>query len=66
MARQRITTASIVAHWDDPFRGAGSVRLGTVRASELLRTRRPGGHATTLARASSEFGRLAKTHFVLA
>jgi len=66
VARQRINTALIVAHWDDLLRVAGSLRLGTVRASELLRSLRPGGHATTLARAISEFGRLAKTYFVLA
>jgi len=66
VARQRINTALIAAHWDDLLRVAGSLRLGTVRASELIRTLQPGGHAATLARAISEFGRLAKTHFVLA
>jgi len=66
VARQRINTALIAAHWNDLLRVAGSLRLGTVRASELIRTLQPGGHTATLARAISEFGRLAKTHFVLA
>ncbi len=59
-------TALIAAHWDDLLRVAGSLRQGTVGASELLRTLQQGGHAAALARAVAELGRIAKSLYLLA
>ncbi|PSB42792.1 hypothetical protein C7B80_26295 [Cyanosarcina cf. burmensis CCALA 770] len=38
LARQRVNTALIARSWDDLLRVAGSLKLGTVSASELMRT----------------------------
>ena len=45
---------------------AGSLKLGTVSASELMRTFQAGGRPSTLVRAIAEVGRVAKTLYVLA
>jgi TnpA family transposase len=36
LSRHRINTRKIIEHWDDLLRVAGSLKMGTVRASELL------------------------------
>jgi len=56
----------IAAHWDDLLRVAGSLALGTVSASALLRALQAGGRPATLVRALGELGRLAKTRYLLA
>jgi len=66
VARHRVNAAVIAAHWDDLLRVAGSLALGTVSASELLRALQAGGRPATLARALGELGRLAKTRYLLA
>ena len=52
-------------HWDDLLRVAGSLKLGTVQASELvssfLRSERP----SSLASAIMELGRINKTVYLL-
>ncbi len=65
VARQRVNTALIAAHWDDLLRVAGSLRLGTVSASALLRTLQRDGRPATLARAIGELGRIPKTLHLL-
>jgi len=45
---------------------AGSLKLGTVSASELMRTFQAGGRPSTLVRAIAEVGRVVKTLYVLA
>ena len=42
------------------------MQLGTLSASELMRTLQAGGRPTTLARAVGELGRIAKTMHLLA
>jgi len=66
VARYRVNAAAIAAHWDDLLRVAGSLALGTVSASALLRALQVGGRPATLARALGELGRLAKTRYLLA
>lgn len=52
-AKHRINAERIIRHWDDFLRVAGSLKLGTVNASELLRSLlksdRPSGLAMALA-----------------
>lgn len=66
MARHRIDTGLIAAHWDDLLRVAASLLTGSVRASELLRVLHGGGRPSALGRALAEVGRIAKTIFLLA
>ena len=66
LARHRIDTGLIAAHWDDLLRVAGSLLTGSVRASELLRVLHGGGRPSALGRARAEVGRIAKTIFLLA
>ena len=55
----------IVEHWDDLLRLAGSLKLGTVLASGLIRTLQTKDRPTKLARALEELGRLVKTLYLL-
>ena len=66
VGRHRINVDLISGNWDDLLRVAGSLKSGTVRASELLRALHGGGRPSTIARAISELGRVAKTLYLLA
>lgn len=55
----------IVPHWDGLLRIAGSLRLGTVRANELMRTLQRGNRLSELAKAIGELERIAKTVYFL-
>jgi TnpA family transposase len=66
LARQRINTTLIAQNWDDLLRVAGSLKLGRLSASELLRSFQTGGRPSTLVRAMAELGRVAKTLYLLA
>lgn len=66
LARHRINTDLIATHWDDLLRIAGSLATGTVKASELLRVLQGNGRPTPLGRALAEYGRIAKTIYLLA
>jgi TnpA family transposase len=65
LARNRINLDLIACNWDDMLRVAGSLKLGTVSASTLIRALQGGGRPTTLARAISEVGRIAKSLHLL-
>jgi TnpA family transposase len=65
LARHRVKPALIVQHWDDLLRVAGSLKMGTVRASELIRSLQRGSRASTLGRAIGELGRIPKTLHLL-
>jgi TnpA family transposase len=65
VARHRIDRTLIAANWDDILRVAGSLTLGTIRASELMRMLQGGGRPTTLGRAIGEVGRITKTFYLL-
>jgi len=66
LARHPININLIRNNWDDLLRIAGSLKMGMVRASELLRSLQPDGRTTTLGRALRELGRIRKTLFLLA
>ena len=65
LARQRINIPRIERNWDDLLRVAGSLKMGTVSASELIRGLQGGGRPSTLGRAIGELGRVAKTLYLL-
>jgi TnpA family transposase len=46
-------------NWDDILRVAGSLKLGTVHVTDLLRALQGNGHPSTLAKAIAELGRIA-------
>ncbi len=66
LAGHRINTDLIATHWDDLLRIVGSLATGTAKASELLRVLQGQGRATPLGRALAEYGRIAKTIYLLA
>jgi TnpA family transposase len=66
VSKNIISTRLIETHWDDLLRVAGSLKLKTVRASTFIRALLAGQHASTLARAIGEVGRIAKSLFLLA
>lgn len=65
LARQRINTRLIERNWDDMLRVAGSLKLGTISASELLKTLLRSKKPPTLAKAIGELGRIPKTLYLL-
>jgi TnpA family transposase len=65
LARARVKTELIEENWDDMLRVAGSLKLGTVSALEILRTLQRGKKPSTLARAIGELGRVSKTLYLL-
>jgi len=65
LARQRVNTRLIAQNWDDMLRVAGSLKLGTISASELTHSLLRHNRPPTLARAISELGRVPKTLYLL-
>jgi TnpA family transposase len=65
LARHRINTNLIASNWDDMLRVAGSLKLGTVNVTDLLRALQGNGHPSTLAKAIAELGRIGKSLYLL-
>ncbi len=65
IARHRINTKLIAEHWDDLLRLAGSLKLGVVHATSVMRTLQIGDRPTKLAQAVAELGRIDKTMHAL-
>ncbi len=63
--RNRIRTDLISENWEDVLRVAGSLKLGTVKASDLVRALHAGSRQSELAKAIAEVGRVAKSLFLL-
>jgi TnpA family transposase len=61
IARQKINLNFIAMNWDDMLRLAGSLILGLVPATGIMRTLQVGERPTPLAKAIAEFGRIDKT-----
>jgi TnpA family transposase len=61
VSRHRINRARILNHWDDMLRIAASLKLGKIRASELMRSLFRGRRPSGIARAFAELGRIAST-----
>jgi TnpA family transposase len=65
IARHRIDQKLIAQNWDDVLRVAGSLTVGAVQASEVMRMLQGGGRPTTVGRAIGEIGRIAKSFYLL-
>ena len=65
LARQQVNTSLIEEQWDDMLRIAGSLKLGTVSALEIMRVLQRGGTPSRLGKAIAEAGRVAKTLYLL-
>ena len=61
LARQCIKLDRIIPHWDDMLRTVGSLKLGRVPATGIMRTLQVSDQPTRLAQAFAEFGRIDKT-----
>jgi TnpA family transposase len=61
IARHRINRRLIAEHWDDLLRLAGSLKLGVVQATSIMRTLQISDRPTKLAQAVAELGRIDKT-----
>jgi len=61
IASHRTNTKLIEENWDDMLRLAGSLKLGTVQATSIMKTLRIDDHPTKLAQAVAELGRIDKT-----
>ena len=65
LAQQTIRLNLIEENWDDLLRLAGSLKLGRIPASGIMRTLQSGTKMSRLAKALAEFGRIDKTLHVL-
>ena len=65
LARHKTNNDFIADNWDDMLRATGSLQMGAVKASELIKSLHRAGRASTLGRAIGELGRLEKTVFLL-
>ena len=65
IARKKVNVSLIENHWDDMLRVAGSLKLGMVSATDIMRTLSPGDKPSVLGRAIGELGRIAKTLYLL-
>jgi TnpA family transposase len=63
--RNRVSTDLVRDNWEDILRVAGSLKLGAVKASDLVRALHAGSKPSELARAIAEVGRIAKSLFLL-
>lgn len=64
-ARHRINPKRVKHHWDDFLRVAGSLKLGTVNASELVRSLLKSDRPSGLSMALADLGRIPKTIYLL-
>jgi TnpA family transposase len=61
VSAHHINLQKIAPHWDDMLRLAGSLKLGRVPATGIMRTLQVGDRPTRLAQAIAEYGRIDKT-----
>lgn len=61
LARQSVKLNLIAEHWDDLLRLAGSLKLGRIPATGIMRTLQTADRPTRMAQAWAEFGRIEKT-----
>ncbi|SHL31590.1 Transposase and inactivated derivatives, TnpA family [Hymenobacter psychrotolerans DSM 18569] len=66
LSRHVINARLISEHWDDMLRLAGSLKLGKVKATAVMRTLQRAGSLSGLGRAVAELGRVEKTLYLLA
>lgn len=61
VARHRVNKNLVKENWDDMLRLAGSLKLGVVQVTSIMRTLRVDDRPTKLAQAVAELGRIEKT-----
>lgn len=61
LSLHRVYPERIISHWDDMLRAAGSLKMGTVGALELMRSLFRTKQPSSLALALRELGRISKT-----
>ena len=61
ISRHRVPLGRIEANWDDFLRLAGSLKLGRIPATGIMRTLQVGDQPTDLALGLADFGRIDKT-----
>jgi len=65
LASRTVNIVKIEQYWDDMMRIAGSLKLGTLQASELIRSLLKSDRPSSLAQAIIEAGRINKTLYLL-
>lgn len=65
IATHRLSLKKIAPYWDDMLCLVGSLKLGRVPATDIMRTLQVGDRSTRLAQAIAEFGRIDKTLHML-
>jgi TnpA family transposase len=65
LARHKANPALFTDDWNDVLRATGSLQMGTVKASALIKSLHRAGRTSTLGRAIGEIGRIEKTLFLL-
>jgi TnpA family transposase len=65
VSQHQLNPKRITTQWDDMLRLAGSLLLGRVPATGIMRTLQAGDNPTRLAQAIAEFGRIDKTLHML-
>lgn len=65
LARNHINPTHAEHHWDDALRIVGSLKLGTIHASELIRSLLKSDRPSSIAKAIIEMGRINKTIYLL-
>jgi TnpA family transposase len=65
LARHKTNNDLITDNWDDMLRATGSLQMGVVKPSELIKSLHRAGRTSTLGRAIGELGRIEKTLFLL-
>ena len=66
LSRHVVNARLISDHWEDMLRLAGSLKLGRVKATAVMRTLQRAGSLSGLGRAVAELGRVEKTLYLLA
>ncbi|SNS04349.1 Tn3 family transposase [Hymenobacter mucosus] len=66
LSRHVVNARLISDHWEDMLRLAGSLKLGRVKATAVMRTLQRAGSLSGLGRAVAELGRVEKTRYLLA
>jgi TnpA family transposase len=65
VSAHHLSLQKIAPYWDDMLRLSGSLLLGRVPATDIMRTLQVGDRPTRLAQAIAEFGRISKTQHTL-
>ncbi|MCA9963784.1 MAG: Tn3 family transposase [Anaerolineales bacterium] len=65
LARHKVKPDLFIDNWNDVLHATGSLQMGTVKASELIKSLHRAGRTSTLGQAIGEIGRIEKTLFLL-